>query len=48
MGQKNHGQRRQAEKGTGTHANTRSKSPAGPRVQRSKTPRGTTTRSGDK
>jgi hypothetical protein len=48
VGQKNHGDKRDSEKGTGTHPKTRTASPAAPRVRRSKTPRGTTTRSGDK
>jgi hypothetical protein len=55
LGQKNHGDRRQSENGTGTHPNTRGKSPVRAPGQKpgevrgaKKTARGKTTRSGDK
>ena len=55
MGQKNHGDRRDAAHGTGTHPKTRTKSPTralghkpGELRGDRKTARGKTTRSGDK
>jgi hypothetical protein len=55
VGQKNHGDKRQSEQGTGTHPNTRGKSPArapghkpGEVRGDRKTPRGKTTRPADK
>jgi hypothetical protein len=55
VGQKNHGDKRQSAHGTGTHANTRSKSPTrapghkpGEVRGARKTARGKTTRQGDK
>lgn len=55
MGQKNHGDKRESEQGTGTHPNTRTKSPQrapghkpGEVRGNRKTPRGKTTRQGDK
>jgi hypothetical protein len=55
MGQKNHGDKRSSEQGTGTHSNTRTKSPLRAPGQKPgevrgarKTPRAKTTRSGDK
>ena len=55
LGQKNHGDKRETEHGTGTHPNTRGKSPLrapghkpGEVRGARKTPRGKTTRSNDK